>query len=235
MWGCNQEMARQYFAFLADEPPVLVDGFPWSDTFGSNASVGAALYNGGTLYIDHGRPAAEGIEETVRNLRRIAPTLYWATPEGFRALMPHLRGDPELARRFFSRLKLLYGVGAGMSRQLWDDLAEISVETTGERVVMLSGRGSAETASHALFGARAADGPGVVLLPAPGIELKLVPLAAGRMEARLRGPNITWGYWRRPDLTRPAFDEEGFFKSGDVLRLADERDPSRGFLYDGRL
>jgi feruloyl-CoA synthase len=235
MWASNQEMARMYFAFLSEEPPIIVDWLPWSHTFGGNADVGLVLYNGGSLYIDHGKPAPGLFEETVRSLRKIAPTMYWNVPEGFEALIPYLRNEPELRKRFFSRLKLLYCAGAGLSQQVWNELAEISLESCGERVLMLTGLGLTEAAPHALFGLKSSDRPGLVGVPAPGVELKLVPGEAGKLEARLRGPNITLGYWRRLDLTRAAFDEEGFYKLGDALRFADESDPAKGFVFDGRI
>jgi feruloyl-CoA synthase len=235
MWASNQEMALSYFAFLADEPPVIVDWLPWNHTFGGNADVGLVLYNGGSLYIDRGRPAPGLFDETIHTLRMIAPTMYWNVPKAFEALIPHLRDDPSLRKRFFSRLKLLYYAGAGLSQQVWEDLAEIALQECGERILLLTGLGSTETAPHALFGLKESDRPGLVGVPAPGVELKLVPNNSGKFEARLRGPNITPGYWRRLDLTRAAFDEEGFYKLGDCLRFADESDPGKGFVFDGRI
>jgi feruloyl-CoA synthase len=161
--------------------------------------------------------------------------MYWNVPKGFEALIPYLRSEPDFARHFFSRLKLLYYAGAGLSPEVWNDLAEISVQTCGERIQMLTGLGSTETAPHALFGLKSSDRPGLVGVPAPGVELKLVPAAGGKLEARLKGPNVTPGYWRRLDLTRAAFDEEGFYKLGDALRFTDESDPAKGFIFDGRL
>jgi feruloyl-CoA synthase len=240
MWTSNQEMARDYFRFVAREPPVIVDWLPWNHTFGGNAEVGLVLYTGGTLYIDHGRPLPHLFGESVRNLREIAPTLYLNVPKAFEALIPHLRADPELSGRFFSRLRLLFYAGAGLSQRVWDELAELSVEACGERVLMMTGLGSTESAPHALFSNKSADRPGLIGGPSPGVELKLVPVtdeggSRGKLEARLRGPNITPGYWRQPELTRAAFDEEGFYKLGDALRFVDERHPELGFMFDGRL
>jgi len=235
MWASNQEMARSYFQFLSDEPPVIVDWLPWNHTFGGNADVGLVLYNGGSLYIDRGRPAGGHIEETVNTLRRIAPTMYWNVPKGLEALIPYLRSDAALRKRFFSRLKLLYYAGAGLSQQVWDDLAEIALQECGERILLLTGLGSTETAPHALFGLKDSDRTGLVGVPAPGVELKLVPGSNGKLEARLRGPNVTLGYWRRLDQTKAAFDEEGFYKLGDCLRFADEGNPAKGFVFDGRI
>ncbi len=234
MWCSNQEMARWYFAFVDEEPPVVVDWLPWNHTFGGNADVGFVLYNGGTFYIDGGRPAPGLFDETVRNLREVAPTVYWTVPKGFESLAHHLRRDTGLRKKFFSRLKLMYYAGAGLSQHVWDELEELSIETCGERILMLTGLGSTETAPHALFADKDASRAGFVGLPAPGVELKLVP-ADGKFEARLRGPNITPGYWRQDDLTRAAFDEEGFYRLGDALRFVDENNPRRGFIFDGRI
>jgi feruloyl-CoA synthase len=240
MWTSNSEMARNYYAFVDAEPPVIVDWLPWNHTFGGNADVGLVLYTGGTLYIDHGKPAPHLFEESVRNLREIAPTIYLNVPKAFETLIPYLRREPELRKLFFSRLRLLYYAGAGLSQHIWNDLAELSVETTGERVMMMTGLGSTETAPHALFSNNQADRPGLIGSPAPGVELKLVPLSdegasRGKLEARLRGPNITPGYWRQRELTEAAFDEEGFYKLGDALSFVDRSDPNRGFMFDGRI
>jgi feruloyl-CoA synthase len=233
MWASNSEMARAYFAFVADEPPVIVDWLPWNHTFAGNADMGLILYNGGTLYLDRGKPAVGQFEETVRNLREIAPTLHLNVPRGFEMLVPYLRREPRLRRNFFSRLKVMYYAGAGLSQPVWDELERLAVETCGERILMLTGLGSTETAPHALF-ANEAGRAGMVGLPAPGVELKLVP-NEGKLDARLRGPHITPGYWRQDELTRAAFDEEGFYKLGDALRFVDENNPQRGFMFDGRL
>jgi feruloyl-CoA synthase len=235
MWASNQEMVQAYFAFLSDEPPLIVDWLPWSHTLGGNADVGLVLYNGGSLYIDRGRPEPGLFEETIHTLRMIAPTMYGNVPHGFEALLPYLRDDAPLRKRFFSRLKLLYCAGAGLSQQVWSDLAEIAMQECGERILFLTGLTSTEAAPHALFGLPDPDRPGLLSGPAPGIELKLVPTTADKLEARLRGPNITPGYWRRLALTRAAFDEEGFYKTGDCLRFADEKDPKNGFVFDGRI
>ena len=235
MWSSNQEMARAVLQFVADEPPVLVDWLPWNHTFAGNADVGLVLYNGGTLYIDEGKPTPSHFHETVRNLKEIAPTVHLNVPKGFEALAAALREDKALRSNFFSRLKLMYYAGAGLSQPVWDALEALSVETCGERILMLAGLGSTETAPHALFADREqASRAGHVGVPAPGVELKLVPVGQ-KLEARLRGPNITPGYWRQPELTRAAFDEEGFYKLGDALRFVNEEEPREGFVFDGRI
>jgi feruloyl-CoA synthase len=235
MWSSNQEMARAMLAFVADEPPVLVDWLPWNHTFAGNADVGLVLYNGGALYIDEGKPTPGHFEQTVRNLKEIAPTMHLNVPKGFEALAHSLRRDADLRKNFFSRLKIMYYAGAGLSQPVWDELETLSIETCGEKILMLAGLGSTETAPHALFADREqASQAGHVGVPAPGVELKLVP-SAGKLEARLRGPNITPGYWRQDELTRAAFDEEGFYKLGDALRFVDENHPRKGFVFDGRI
>ena len=235
MWSSNQEQARAYFKFLAHEPPVIVDWLPWSHTFGGNANVGLVLYNGGSLYIDHGKPEPGLFEESIHNLRMVAPTIYWNVPKAFEALVPYLRDDAAFRKHFFSRLKLFYCAGAGLPQQVWDELSKLSLQECGQRILLLTGWGCTETAPHAMFGLPNSDRPELVGVPVPGIELKLVPSVSGKLEVRVRGPNVTFGYWRRLDQTRAAFDEEGFLKVGDNLRFVDESAPSKGFVFDGRI
>jgi len=234
MWCSNQAMIAACLPFLADEPPVLVDWTPWNHTFGGNHDVGLTIYNGGTLYIDDGRPVPGAFEESVRNLREIATTFFLNVPRGFECLVPYLRADKQLREVFFSRLKLMWYAGASLSQPVWDELDALSIETTGERVLMLTGLGSTETAPFALAPRKEVERAGMVGIPAPGMDLKLVP-NEGKLEARVRGPNITPGYWRQENLTRDAFDEEGFYKLGDALLFVNEDKPELGFTFDGRL
>jgi feruloyl-CoA synthase len=234
MLCANQAMIRSGFAFLADEPPVLVDWPPWNHTFGGNHDFGMVLDNGGSFYIDEGKPLPGAIEATVRNLRDIAPTIYLNVPKGYEMLLPYLRSDAELRARFFSRLKVLFYAGASLAQHVRDELEQIAIDTTGERIIFLASLGSTETAPLAVACTWDCERTGNIGLPAPGVELKLVP-REGKLEARLKGPNITPGYWRAPDLTKAAFDEEGFYKIGDALKFEDPADPSKGLLFDGRL
>jgi feruloyl-CoA synthase len=234
MLCANQAMIAAGFAFVADEPPVVVDWLPWSHTFGSNHNFNMVLVNGGSLYIDDGNPTPPGVPKTARNLREIAPTIYFNVPKGYEALVPHFRADAQLRQNFFSRLKVLFYAGAGLNQTTWDDLTQLAIETTGERIIFLSSLGSTETSPLALACCWDFDRPGNIGLPAPGVELKLVP-NEGKLEARLRGPHITPGYWRQEQLTREAFDAEGFYKIGDALKFADPADPGKGFLFDGRI
>jgi feruloyl-CoA synthase len=230
----NQAMIAAGLCFVADEPPVVVDWLPWSHTFGSNHNFNLVLVNGGSLYIDDGNPTPSGAPKTARNLRDIAPTIYFNVPKGYEALIPHLRADESLRKTFFSRLKVLFYAGAGLNQAAWDELTRLAVQTTGERIVFLTSLGSTETSPLALACSWDFDRPGNIGLPAPGVELKLVP-ADGKLEARLRGPNITPGYWRQSELTRDAFDADGFYKLGDALKFVDAGAPGKGLLFDGRI
>src|SRR5665213_2760738 len=230
----NQTMIASGFQFVQDEPPVVVDWLPWSHTFGSNHNFNLVLVNGGQLYIDDGNPTPPGAPKTARNLRDIAPTIYFNVPKGYEALVPHLRADEALRRNFFSRLKVLFYAGASLNQTTWDELTEMAVATTGERIIFVSSLGSTETAPSAIACTFDFGRPGNIGLPFPGTELKLVP-NAGKLEARLRGPHITPGYWRQESHTRDAFDEEGFYKIGDALKFADPDDPGKGLLFVGRI
>lgn len=230
----NQEILAHLFAFVRDEPPVLVDWLPWNHTFGGNHNFNLALYNGGSLYIDEGKPTPSGIAATVANLREISPTMYFNVPKGYEALIPFFEAEPDLRRRFFDRLNLMFYAGAGLAPHIWNRLEELSAETIGERVTIVTGLGATETGPMALNANRAYDGPGRIGLPAPDVEVKLVP-NAGKLECRFRSPSVMPGYWRQPELTAKVFDEDGFYKIGDAIRFADPEDPAEGFVFDGRI
>jgi feruloyl-CoA synthase len=230
----NQAMLTAAYRFLEAEPPVIVDWLPWNHTYGGNHNFNMVLMHGGTIHIDDGNPTPPGVPKTVRNLREIAPTIYYNVPKGYEALVPYLRADKVLRDTFFSRVKVLCYAGASLNQPTWDALRELSVEACGERVVFLSSLGSTETSPLALTCTHDFPRPGNIGVPAPGVTLKLVT-TEGKLEARLRGPNITPGYWRQDHLTREAFDEEGYYKLGDAVKPVDPDDPSRGYLFDGRL
>jgi feruloyl-CoA synthase len=235
MWCANQAMIASALQFFADEPPVIVDWAPWHHTAGGNHDVGLVLHHGGTMYIDGGKPLPGAIEETVQNLREIAPTWYFTVPKGYEALLPFFRDDAALREKFFSRLKVLWFAGAGLAQHVFDEWKEMAYRTCGEDILFLTGLGSTETAPYA-FG-RMWDTPNAanIGLPPPGLDVKLVPLTDGKYEARLKGPSITPGYWREPQLTADAFDEEGFYKLGDALRFDDPARPEKGLLFEGRI
>lgn len=230
----NQRMLRQVMPCLAEEPPVLCDWLPWNHTFGGSHNFGIALFNGGTLYIDHGKPIADKFGETLRNLREIATTAYFNVPRGYEMLVAQLRRDSALRGRFFSRLRLLFFAAAGLNRPVWDELQKIAVETCGQKILVVTGLGATESAPFALSTGIEGAFPGLIGLPVPGVELKLAPVN-GRMEARLRGPSITPGYWRAPELNASAFDEEEFYRMGDAVRFVDPENVQKGFVFDGRL
>jgi len=234
MLCCNQVMILGALAFLGDEPPVLLDWLPWNHTAGGNHNFGIALFNGGSFYIDDGAPSPAGILKTVRNLEEIAPTWYSNVPKGYEMLATHLATNRRLRENFYSKVKLLQYAGAGLSQHVWDALENLAVETIGEKIMIITGYGSTETAPFALTTVWPVDRPGEVGLPARGLELKLIP-SEEKLELRLRGPNVTPGYWRQPDKTAESFDEEGFYRIGDALKLVDPADPGRGLLFDGRV
>jgi len=230
----NQEMLRTVMAFLSDEPPVLCDWLPWNHTAGGNHNIGLVLYNGGTFYIDEGRPTPAGIEATVRNLREVAATAHFTVPRTYEALMPYLRADAALRERFFSNLKILFYAAAALSQRFFDDLQELARETLGDELLWVTGLGATETAPFALCTGRTGAWSGFVGYPVPGMELKIAP-AGDKLEARVRGPNVTPGYFKDDARTNAAFDEEGFYRMGDALRFVDPARPERGLLFDGRL
>ena len=234
MLCANQAMARAGFAFAADEPPVLVDWLPWNHTFGGNHNFNFALDNGGSLYIDEGKPLPGAIAATARNLSDIATTIYFNVPKGYEMLLPFFADDRDLREKFFSRLKVMFYAGASLSQHVADALERLAIETTGERIIMLSSLGATESAPTALACSWESERIGNIGLPLPGVEAKLVP-REGKLEVRLKGANITPGYWRRPALTADAFDDEGFYKIGDALKFADPADPAKGLLFDGRI
>ena len=234
MLCANQQMLRQCLAFVADEPPVLVDWLPWNHTFGGNHNVGLVLYNGGTLYIDDGKPTPKGIHETLRNLREISPTIYFNVPKGYEEICGEMEDDPQLRETLFRSVKAFMYAGAGLSQSVWDRLHEHAERTVGERVRMITSLGMTETAPCCTFAVGTDVRSGWVGLPVPGIDVKLVP-AGDKTEIRFRGPNVMPGYWRAPEQTAAAFDAEGYYLTGDAVRFVDPADPNRGLYFDGRL
>jgi feruloyl-CoA synthase len=235
MWCANQVMAHTELAFLQDEPPVMVEWAPWHHTAGGNKDFGVTLFNGGSLYIDEGKPLPGAIEETVRNLREVAPTFYFNVPKGYEVLLPYLRKDAALRANFFSRVKVLWFAGAGVSQAVFDEYRRLSADTCGEEVLFLTGYGATETGPFTIGRTWATDDASNLGVPTPGADLKLVPIAGqDKYEARVKGPHITPGYWRQPKATALAFDEEGYYRLGDAFVLADPDRPAAGLLYRGR-
>ncbi len=234
MWCTNQQQLRQSIPALADEPPVLVDWLPWNHTFGGNHNVGITLSNGGTLYIDEGKPTPGGMAETLRNLREIAPTVYFNVPTGFEAIALAMETDEVLRKTLLSRVRMFFYAGAALAQPVWDSLHRTQEAEVGERIVMGTGLGMTESSPFALYISRPEVTSGDLGLPAPGLEIKLVD-TDGKTEVRYRGPNITPGYWRAPDATAEAFDEEGFFSTGDAVKWIDDGNIHRGLRFDGRI
>jgi feruloyl-CoA synthase len=234
MWCSNQAMILSQLAFFADEPPVIMDWSPWHHTAGGNHNFGFVLYNGGTFYIDEGKPAPGLIETTVKNLREIPTNWYFTVPKGYEALLPYFRADAALRDTFFKHLKVLWFAGAALSQSVFEAMHELALASCGERIMFLTGLGATESAPMAIARMWQSKDSTNMGVPVPGVELKLVP-CEGKLEARLRGPNIMPGYWRQHELTAAAFDEHGFYKLGDALKFQDPADPGEGLLFDGRI
>ena len=234
MLCANQQQAAQSIPLADDGPPVLLDWLPWSHTFGGNHNFGMVIYHGGSLYIDDGKPTPALIGETLRNLREIAPTVYFNVPTGFEAIANAMETDDRLRKTLMSRVRMFFYAGAGMPPSTWDSLYESARRETGQRVVIASGLGMTETAPNGLFATRPDHQAGELGLPGPGLRIKLVH-TDGKTEIRYKGPNVTPGYWRSPAQTAEHFDEEGFFRSGDAVRWVDDADIHQGLKFDGRI
>jgi feruloyl-CoA synthase len=232
--AANQAMAANCYGFMKKVPPVVVDWAPWNHTASGTKVFYLVLFNGGTFYLDEGRPAPGAVDQTIRNLREIAPTWYFNVPAGFDLLVKEMECDDRLRENFFSRLQYLMYAGAPMALHTWEKLAELSERTIGMRVLRSSSLGSTETGPFALCGTEDEDRPDNVGIPAQGVVLKLVPVG-DKLEARIKSPSITPGYWRNSELTAKAFDEEGFYRLGDAVRFAEPGNPEAGFFFDGRL
>ena len=230
----SQQSKAQVWPFLERDPPVFLDWLPWSHTFGGNHNFNMALRNGGTLIIDNGKPAPGLFQRTLDNIRDTSSNIYFNVPRGFDMLVAELKKDESLRIKFFDKLQVIFYAGAALPQNLWDDLIALSRATIGEPVVMVSAWGSTETAPLATDCHFQAERSGVIGVPVPGVELKLVP-NAGKQEIRVRGLNVTPGYWKRPDLTQKAFDEDGFYLIGDAVRWFDPDHPAKGLLFDGRV
>jgi len=234
MMACNQEMIRSAMAFFEDEPPVLLDWMPWNHVAGGSHNTGIAIYNGGTFYIDDGVPAPGRFGATVRNLKEVQPTYFTNVPKAYEMLVAALEEDDDARRNFFARLRLIQYAGASLSQYVFDGLDRMARREVGERVMIITGYGSTETAPFAFTTTWPVEQAGHIGLPAPGMEVKLVP-NEGKLELRLKGPNVTPGYWRDAEMTAKAFDEEGFYCIGDAVRHVDPDDTAKGFVFDGRV
>jgi feruloyl-CoA synthase len=236
MWCANLQMIQQAFPFLRDTPPVLVDWLPWNHTFGGNHNIGIALYNGGTLYIDAGKPTPAGMAETLRNLREVSPTIYFNVPKGFEELARAMDTDTALREAVFARTEAFMYAGAGLSQAVWDHIDRHAVAALGHRIPMTTGLGMTETAPSCTFALGTDVRSGHIGLPVPGVEVKLAPAdASGKREIRFRGANVMPGYWRNAAETATAFDDEGYYRTGDAAAFIDPAEPTRGLRFDGRV
>lgn len=230
----NWQQITQTFPFMMEEGLEFIDWLPWNHTFGGNHNFGLTLYNGGALYLDGGDPTAKGIAVTVANLKERNPTIYFNVPKGFEELIPYFKNDAQLRQRFFSKVKMLFYAGAGMPQHVWDAWEKMALETVGEKITIATGLGCTETCPSALFASEPGGFAGLLGVPVPGLELKLVE-HNDKLEARYRGENVFPGYWRQPELTAKVFDEEGFYCTGDALKFVDINEASKGMLFDGRI
>ena len=235
MLSVNQQMLLQTFPEFEETPPVLLDWLSWHHTFGGSHNVGIALYNGGTIYIDDGKPVAGKFDETIRNLKEISPTVYLNVPKGWEELTDALEKDAKLRDRFFAKVKILFFAGAALSEAGWNRLDRIAQQHCGEKIRIMSGLGMTETAPSCAFTTGPRVMAGFIGYPAPGCEIKLVPYG-DKLEFCVRGKHVMKGYWRlNEDQQSTVFDEEGFFHTGDAVRLVDVNDPTQGLMYDGRI
>ncbi len=234
MMACNQEMIRTALAFFRDEPPVLLDWMPWNHVAGGSHNTGIAIYNGGSFYIDDGQPTPARFGRTLENLKTVQPTFFTNVPKAYEFLVAAFDEHPEARRNLFAKLKILQYAGAGLSQHVFDGLDRAAREETGQRVLIITGYGSTETAPFAFTTTWPVSEAGHIGLPAAGMEVKLVP-NGDKTELRLKGPNVTPGYWRDAAKTAEAFDEEGFYMIGDAVRFADPDDLGKGLIFDGRV
>lgn len=230
----NWQQITQTFPFLKEEGLEFIDWLPWNHTFGGNHNFGLTIFNGGSLYIDDGNPTPDGMATTIANLKERKPTIYFNVPKGFEDMLPFFKKDAALRQHFFSNLKMLFYAGAGMPQHVWNEWEQLAIDTIGEKIQIATGLGCTETCPSALFASNPGGFAGLLGVPVPGLELKLVA-TAGKLEARYRGKNVFPGYWRQPQLTAKVFDEEGFYCTGDALRFVDEQDANKGMLFDGRI
>lgn len=230
----NQQARAQCWPFLAREAPILLDWLPWSHTFGANHNFNLVLRFGGTMYIDAGRPTPGQFALSLTNLKEVAPTIYLNVPRGYEMLVAALEADAELTRAFFSRLRVIFYAAAALPQHLWAALMELAARTTGAQVPLVSAWGATETAPLVTDCHFQATYSGCIGVPVPGATLKLLR-SGDKLEVRVKGPNVTPGYFKRPDLTAQNFDEEGFYRIGDAVRFVNEQEPARGLLFDGRV
>jgi feruloyl-CoA synthase len=234
MMCSNQQAMAQLWPFLAETPPIVCDWLPWSHTFGSSHNFNMVLMHGGSFYIDGGKPAPALFDTTVANLADVHPTISFNVPAGYARLVERLEADRAVAEAFFARLQLIFYAAAALPDDIWRRLEDVSMTVLGRQVPMTSSWGLTETAPAASSAHFPLDRAGVIGTPLPGTTFKLAP-SGDKIEIRVKGPGVTPGYLASPEQTVEAFDEEGFFRTGDAVKLADPDDPNAGLIFDGRV
>ncbi len=234
MWCASLQQITQALPFMADKPPIFMDWLPWNHTFGGNQNFGLTVFNGGTLYLDEGRPTARDMEKTIQNLREISPTAYFNVPKGFEMLVAALEKEPALRESFFKNLQILFYAGASMAQPIWDALERLAIETIGAKIPIITGLGCTEAGPSAMFANWGGAFSGLLGVPVAGLDIKLVP-DGDKVEARYKGPNITIGYWKNEEATKASFDEEGYYCSGDAVKFLDPSNTDKGMVFDGRI
>lgn len=230
----NQQAMVQVWPFLSRKPPVLLDWLPWNHTFGGNHNFNMILRNGGTLYIDGGKPTPALFARSIANLRDVAPTAYFNVPSGYAMLLAHLEQDEKLRDHFFSRLEMIFYAAAALPQNLWERMEKLSLAARGKKIPMTAAWGSTETAPLVTAVHFPIEQAGVIGLPVPGSDLKLLR-NGGKLEVRVRGPNVTPGYYKDPRLFAGMVDADGFYKIGDAVKFLDPANPAKGLLFDGRI
>lgn len=235
MMCVNQTQIADALPFLRARPPRIVDWLPWNHVFGGSHNFNMMLANGGSLYVDDGKPVPGLFDRTLENLSLMTGTLAFNVPVGYGMLLAALRADDALRRRFFADLDMIFYAGASLPQNIWRGLEEMATEVRGEVPLMTSSWGLTETAPACLLQHEPIDRSSVVGVPLNGITVKLIPDADMRCEVRVKGANIMPGYFENPDRTAEAFDDEGYFITGDAMVFVDPDDPNRGLKFDGRL
>ena len=235
MMCTNQTQISQCLPFLGDRPPLIVDWLPWNHVFGGSYNFNMMLANGGALYVDGGKPAPGLVEKTIENLRLKTGTMTFNVPVGFAKLRDVMVEDKALRQSYFEDLDMLFYAGASLPQDVWADLEDMAREVRGDMPLFNSSWGLTETAPGALLQHEPTDRSGIVGVPMPGIDVKLIPDDDERYEVRVRGANNFNAYYNEPDKTAEAFDEEGYFITGDAMRLVDPGNVNLGLKFDGRL
>jgi feruloyl-CoA synthase len=234
MMVTNQVSIAQVWPFL-DHDEVVVDWLPWNHTFGGNLITNMILAHGGTLYIDHGNPTPMGLPTMAQNIKDVSPTMYFGVPRSYTALYAKMKEDEALKRAFFKRLKFVFTAAAALDQATYEGIRAMSAEVRGQELPFFSGWGTTETAPGATHVYWKVDDVRVIGLPLPGVSVKLSPDPSGKRELRVKGPNVTRGYYNSPSASAAAFDEQGYYRTGDAGRFLDPDNPAAGLVFDGRI